>query len=139
MTNKQKGFTLIELLVVIAVLGLLASLVLISTNTIKSKSRDARRAADIKSIQEGLALYQDSHQVYPIYDGYITGTDAMSTALENDKLIQGVPVDPLNREMNGILYKYYYQSTQGGIYLIQYYLETDSVQGRTQGLNQVVP
>jgi len=136
---KNKGFTLIELLVVVAVLGLLAAIVLFSVDGIKSKSRDARRVADIKSIQEGLAMYSNNNQAYPIFDGYITGSDSMSTDLESDGGINGVPADPINDAMGGVTYRYYYQSTQGSDYVIQYYLETDSIQGHPAGLNSTGP
>ena len=56
----KKGFTLIELLVVIAIIAVLASIVLVSLNTARVKGRDARRLADIKSIQNALELYYDS-------------------------------------------------------------------------------
>ncbi len=78
----RQGFTLIELLVVVAILGLLASIVLFSVDGVRSKSRDTRRVTDIKSIQEGLAMYHNDSQAYPIFDGYITGSDTMSTALK---------------------------------------------------------
>ncbi len=144
MNNKQQiiksaAFTLIELLVVVAVIALLAVLVLFSIENIRAKSRDARRVTDIKSIQEGLAMFHNDYQLYPVYDGYITGSDVMSSALIADGVIQGVPIDPLNDTMEAVTYKYYYQSTQGKTYLIQYYLETDSIQSKNQGLNTVIP
>jgi general secretion pathway protein G len=78
MFNKKqaKGFTLIELLVVIAIIGILSSVVLASLNTARLKSRDTRRIADVKQIQNALALYYDSNSVYPedIYDGSIAPT-----------------------------------------------------------------
>ncbi len=134
---KNKGFTLIELLVVIAVIGLLAAIVLFSVDGIRSKSRDTRRVADIKSIQEALAMYNNNNQEFPIFDGYITGSDAMSTDLEGDGVITGVPTDPLEDLMG--IYRYHYLSTQGSDYVIQYYLETDSIQGHPVGLNSVSP
>jgi len=136
---KNKGFTLIELLVVVAVLGLLAAIVLFSVDGVRSKSRDTRRVADMRSVQEGLAMYHNDNQTYPIFDGYITGSDIMSVALKNNGSMNGVPTDPVNDLMGGVTYKYYYQSTQGNDYVIEYYLETDSIQGHSSGLNSVGP
>jgi len=138
-TIKSAAFTLIELLVVIAIIALLAILVLFSIENIRAKSRDARRVTDIKSIQEGLAMFHNDYQLYPVYDGYITGSDVMSSALVAAGVMQAVPIDPLNETMEAVIYKYHYQSTQGKTYLIQYYLETDSVQSKSQGLNAVIP
>jgi len=144
MNNKQRiiksaAFTLIELLVVVAIIALMAVLVLFSVESIRAKSRDVRRVSDIKSIQEGLAMYHNDYQLYPAYDGYITGSDALSNSLTGDGIMQAVPIDPLDKTMGGVIYKYYYQSVQGKTYLIEYYLETDSVQGKSKGLNTVVP
>lgn len=139
MIKKNLGFTLIELLVVVAVIGLLAAIVLFNIEGVKKKSRDTRRVGDIKSIQEAIAMYNNNHQFYPVYDGYITGNDDMSNALADDLLISKVPADPINREIEGVLYKYYYQSLQGDTYVIEYYLETDSIHDKLQGLNTVGP
>lgn len=144
MNNEQRiiknvAFTLIELLVVVAIIALLAVLILFSVENIRAKSRDARRVSDIKSIQEGLAMYHNDYQLYPVADGYITGSDVLSNGLVGDEVMQAVPIDPLNKTMEGVIYKYYYQSVQGKTYLIEYYLETDSVQSKSKGLNAVVP
>jgi len=63
--KKNHGFTLIELLVVVFIVALLAVLVLINIQSIRAKSRDSRRVADMKSIQEGLAMYHNNYQGYP--------------------------------------------------------------------------
>ncbi|MBU6447970.1 prepilin-type N-terminal cleavage/methylation domain-containing protein [Patescibacteria group bacterium] len=63
--TKQKGFTLIELLVVIAIIALLASVVLVALNGSRQKARDARRAADIKSIANAMELYFSKNNTYP--------------------------------------------------------------------------
>ncbi len=137
--NNERSFTLIELLVVVAIIGILSILTLISISHIRAKNRDVQRVADIKTIQEALAMYENSYARYPVYEGYIVGNDKMSVALKNDGLLPSVPVDPINKSEEGFNYRYYYKSDAGKNYLIQFYLETDSVHSRSQGLNTVVP
>ncbi len=97
LTNKtDKGFTLIELLVVIAIIGILSSVVLASMNTARKKARDARRQADLKSLQLALESYYDTNSNYPIA---ATETDVVSTHTELAELVsQGMitvlPDDP---------------------------------------------
>ena len=64
-SQKNKGFTLIELLIVIAIIGLLATIVMVSLNSARAKARDTRRIADIKQIQTALSLYYDKYGYYP--------------------------------------------------------------------------
>jgi len=44
----------------------LASVVLVSLNTARQKARDARRVADMRTIQLALTLYYDSSNAYPV-------------------------------------------------------------------------
>lgn len=132
---KNRGFTLVELLVVIAIIGLLSGIVAISIKSVKAKSRDAQRVANINSIATSLSMYYNDHNAYPIYDGYIIGSDTLSIALKETGTIATVPIDPSNTGD----YRYYYQSTDGEDYYLQYYLETTSIKGKNQGLNYVVP
>ena len=59
-SSLRRGFTLIELLVVIAIIGLLATVVLASLNTARSKSRDARRLSDLKQMANLVAALGES-------------------------------------------------------------------------------
>lgn len=67
---KKQGFTLIELLVVISVISFLATTIVISIDNARKKSRDSRRAADIKQLQTALDLYYHDHGYYPQTAGY---------------------------------------------------------------------
>ncbi|HYC80068.1 MAG TPA: type II secretion system protein [Candidatus Binatia bacterium] len=62
---KEKGFTLIELLVVIAIIGILSAVVLVSLNSARAKSRDARRLSDLRQIMTALEIYYNDNGAYP--------------------------------------------------------------------------
>jgi len=96
----ERGFTLIELLVVISIIGLLASVVLISLNSARSKARDAKRKADLRQILTGIDLYVNDNGV-PIGTGVgwwaqITNTCAGWGQIYNNltNYMTKVPDDP---------------------------------------------
>jgi len=116
---KQKGFTLIELLVVISVIGLLASVILVSVNNARAKSRDARRKADLQQIQKAMELYFDKTGSYPINrnpGSFYTDANAdfLQELQDNGFLARG-PKDPQSPER---LYHYYDYGGACGYFLI---------------------
>ncbi len=76
-TKLMRGFTLIELLVVISIIGMLASVVLVSLQGAKNKARDARLILEVRELQKALELYRLDHPTspYPV-DGWFHGGNA---------------------------------------------------------------
>ena len=61
----QKAFTLVELLIVVAIIGILASSVVVNLSVARTRARDARRKADLKSVQTALEIYVEEKGSYP--------------------------------------------------------------------------
>lgn len=73
--NLKKGFTLIELLVVVAIIGILASVVLASLNSARTKGSDAAVKANLANMRAEAAIYYDTTNNY----GTTTNTPATGT------------------------------------------------------------
>ena len=91
---RSRGFTLIELLVVIAIIAMLASVILSSLNTARSKSRDARREADLKEMQTSIEQYMSDNNGNPP-----TALNALVP-----KYMPSLPQDPYSNTPYGYLY-----------------------------------
>ena len=121
------GFTLIELLVVIAIIGILASIVLGSLNTARQKARDARRVADIKSIQLALEFFYDTCGGYPVQDtaGVLLTSRTYGSCSPDTmfaKFLSAVPGAPVPPAGN----VYTYLSADGSTYTIEFTLEQNT-------------
>lgn len=95
MSSPERGFTLIELLVVVSIIGLLASVVMVSLNSAKAKGRDARRMRDIEEIHTAIELYITDHGNAP--DGFAVDKDSASwndLATVLAPYIKKLPIDP---------------------------------------------
>jgi len=95
--SATRGFTLIELLVVIAIIAILASIILASLNSARTKSRDARRVADLKELQLALELYNNDNSQYPPAGAGVYTAQLVSSlsALVSSGYISVLSTDPV--------------------------------------------
>ena len=128
MTKNQKGFTLIELMVVVTIIGILASIVLVSLDSARVKARDVRRLADIRQIALGLEFYIDEYRHYPPITGATTpaarwqkakecleGQAACADNSKSEQFMSIVPTDPLGT--GSFIYDYSPNASQSSFVL----------------------
>jgi prepilin-type N-terminal cleavage/methylation domain-containing protein len=111
MVKKYKAFTLIELLVVIAIVGVLSGFIFVSMSSAINSAKDAKRKADLSSIEKALLVYGANHggtYPYSALDTYpcnLTGSTNLCTNTNLSAALSpylGVlPIDP-----NGTSYTY---------------------------------
>lgn len=63
--KKQKGFTIVELLIVIVVIGILATLVIVTFAGIQQKGRNSQRQTDINAVQGHVESFYALKGYYP--------------------------------------------------------------------------
>ncbi len=94
----KKGFTLIELLVVIAIIGVLASVILASINTARTKGTDASIKAQLANARVQAELTYDSNGCYGSTCSStvpaVIAPGACSTAIATTGSIFNTSVDP---------------------------------------------
>lgn len=63
--RNQSGFTIVELLIVIIVIGILATLVLVTFTGIQQSARNTQRVTDVKAVASHLETYNAKNSFYP--------------------------------------------------------------------------
>ena len=105
----KKGFTLIELLVVISVIGILASIALVSFGPAQKQARDTQRKSDIRQYQNSLEMYANKYNgLFVIKE---TSVDPSTICLILTGSATGCPTDPKSGTSP---YGYYYQTDASG-------------------------
>jgi len=111
-SRSNQGFTLMELLVVMVILGLLATIGLVSFRGVQMKGRDTQRKNDLGQIQRALEMYYNDNGNYPaaLPGGGGSWQDAKGTLYMKE--VPKDPKDPVNiylyqQENNGTGYALY--------------------------------
>lgn len=123
----RNGFSLIELLTVVAIIGILTSMIVVSTRSAQAKGRDAARKADLQEVSAALEAYRIVERQYP----NVTTASGSWTTLKGFLFpiyIQEWPEDP-NIQGAGRQYTYVSNSESlaaaGSMYVVDGVLETD--------------
>lgn len=151
------GFTLVELLVTISIIGVLASITVVSVGNVRQIARDSKRLADIKQLQTALEFYFNQQNGYPVGTDITLGTGDQSVLCitadpargfedtVNDCANNGagpvymsrVPANPIPGGLaNGYVYNAAadnFNNRRPSQYTIQFQLETD-IAGFTRGV-----
>ena len=109
---QMKGFTLIEMLVVISIIGILASLLLVSFTTSQRQARDTQRKSDLKQYSAALEAFANSTGgLYPSYtttQSLTQSSNSVCTAIG----LSGCPYDPISDSSH--IYKFVSNGTGSG-------------------------
>ncbi len=134
---------------VIAIIGVLASVVLASLNTARSKARDAQRLSDIRTLQTAIeAVYTETGQ-YPSGNWQCSGdadwqTFTLSSAISS--WLPQLPTDPTSNTTSGGgsypwngsgNYGYCYFGNTGGDWLGQAYMVVFLLENRDFDLDAI--
>ena len=122
MKISKRGFTLIELLVVVAIIGILATIIILSLGGAREKARDSRRAADLVEMRNALEIYYARNLNYPLGSGTCNDSwNAVSATLVGSNLgFYRIPQDPM-----GEIRSYCYCSSDGQQYTLGAQLEDE--------------
>ena len=112
----QKGFTLLELLVVIGVIGVLASVILASLGSARSRAADTAIKETLFSVRTQAQFYFDTYGSFgaggPGYCPLTGGTE--SWAVQYDRKIQALLTDAQNKVGGTNRTACYSETTTGG-------------------------
>ena len=130
----SRGFSLLEILIVIAVVGLLATLAVLSLNSARARTRDAQRISDISILRTVLSQHYLETSNYPLSAGVQLGQPGTKTDVFTSLGFAA------SQEVNGIVYlqrvptgpklnEYYRYRGGANGYSLRFQTETDTLLG----------
>lgn len=94
--SPQRGFTIVELLIVIVVIGILATISIVSYRGVQEQARDAVRESALRTITNGLELYRLDAGHYPnACNSFNTGCAIANLSTDLTPMpLNAIPRDP---------------------------------------------
>lgn len=119
--KNNTAFSFIEILVVVTIIGIIASVGMVTYTEFIKQSRDAKRKGDIENIRGAIEMYKSKNNTYPLtveLDLANQGSicDPSPGDCDSGTYLQKLPKDPKSD------YIYYYTS-DGTTYVLGTYLE----------------
>lgn len=116
--QRQSGFTIVELLIVIVIIGILATLVIVTFSGVQQKARDAERKTDINAIAGQLEAAYANQGYYPGIAGFNDATTRSALEIRLDLKALADPSSPATQSLtagtaNGTNARVYYFNGTG--------------------------
>jgi prepilin-type N-terminal cleavage/methylation domain-containing protein len=119
--QRQSGFTIVELLIVIVIIGILATLVIVTFSGVQQKARDSERKTDINALAGQLEAGYANKGYYPTLAGFLDSTVRSELEIRIDQKAFSDPKNPNTPLQAGVTtiptahgteaYNYYYTPT----------------------------
>lgn len=95
--KRHDGFTIIEIAIVVFIIGIIATIILVSFNQVQKDSRDQKRTSDIVALENALKKYYSDNNEYPGVcpsgDNYSCSASLLAPSLVPN-YIPSIPTDP---------------------------------------------
>lgn len=118
--HARLGFSLLELVITVSIISILAGSVAPSLSRRLSKSRDAQRMADLRTIQEAIELFHVDRGRWPVADGNaaygnwdVSHDGGFIAELQQAGFMLDDVGDPLDSDLHRYRYKVFPQGSFG--------------------------
>lgn len=98
--QRQSGFTIVELLIVIVIIGILATLVIVTFSGVQQRARDSERKTDINAVAGQLEAFYANKGFYPPRADFQSTTFRSANEIRIDDKAFADPSSPNTKTFN---------------------------------------